>query len=239
MKNCPSCGAENLDLARFCDQCGTPLPPAAVIESVNAPTVEAPAAVLTMTCPECGASVLPGEAFCDTCGASLLNVIQPGAGTDLADQAGVSPTEPATSPPPVAVPQPVTAPAASPAPPAPPAWTDSHPPGRTSLAPARLIVVETSTAVPLPETAQALVGRSDPVSSFYPDVDLAPHNALHKGVGRRHMRLIIQNNHILMEDLDSTNGSFVNGSRLPPRTPQPLHDGDELRLGKLVLRVQL
>jgi len=44
---------------------------------------------------------------------------------------------------------------------------------------------------------------------------------------------------LLAEDLDSTNGSFLNGQKLQPRQPQPLKTGDELRLGKLILRVQV
>jgi pSer/pThr/pTyr-binding forkhead associated (FHA) protein len=40
----------------------------------------------------------------------------------------------------------------------------------------------------------------------------------------------------MAEDMDSTNGTLVNGQKLAPRQPHPLHDGDTIQLGKLILR---
>ena len=72
MITCPSCGAQNDDANRFCDQCGTrlevPANAATATDFASQPTAAA------ATCPSCGAVVLPGEAFCDSCGASLQNV---------------------------------------------------------------------------------------------------------------------------------------------------------------------
>lgn len=36
---------------------------------------------------------------------------------------------------------------------------------------------------------------------------------------------------LVLEDMGSTNGSFVNGTYVPPGAQQPLHDGDQLRFG--------
>jgi pSer/pThr/pTyr-binding forkhead associated (FHA) protein len=93
--------------------------------------------------------------------------------------------------------------------------------------------------LPLPESPLAVVGRADPVSNFYPDIDLSPYGALQGGVGRRHMQLKIEDNGVVAEDLDSTNGTALNGNKLVPRTPYPVRDGDELRLGTMVLQIQL
>ncbi|MEI8167659.1 MAG: FHA domain-containing protein, partial [Chloroflexales bacterium] len=65
------------------------------------------------------------------------------------------------------------------------------------------------------------------------------HGAIESGVGRRHARLFVQGGQILIEDLDSTNGTFRNGVRLAPRQPSPVANGDELRLGNLILAVQM
>lgn len=111
-------------------------------------------------------------------------------------------------------------------------------PARTTLAGAQLIVSATGAVLALPASTQALVGRADPVSNYFPEVDLATHGALENGVGRRHMQLLVQNGQIVAEDLDSTNGTFVNGQKLAAKTPHPLNNGDELRLGRLVLRLQ-
>jgi pSer/pThr/pTyr-binding forkhead associated (FHA) protein len=107
---------------------------------------------------------------------------------------------------------------------------------RTSLASSRLVVVATSAVLALPAGTQAVVGRGDPVSNFFPDVDLTPHGALDMGVGRRHVRLFIQSGQVMVEDLDSTNGTQVGGQRLAPRQPQPLRNGDRILLGQLELQ---
>jgi pSer/pThr/pTyr-binding forkhead associated (FHA) protein len=106
------------------------------------------------------------------------------------------------------------------------------------LAPAQLVVAASGAALPLPSATQAMVGRSDAVSNFYPDIDLTPYGALDQGVGRRHLRLFVQNGQALIEDLDSTNGTALNGQKLAPRQPQPLRDGDQILVGKLLLRFQ-
>jgi pSer/pThr/pTyr-binding forkhead associated (FHA) protein len=44
-----------------------------------------------------------------------------------------------------------------------------------------------------------------------------------------HARLVTQGDVIVLEDLGSTNGTFLNGE--PLRGPQPLHVGDSIRIG--------
>jgi len=57
-------------------------------------------------------------------------------------------------------------------------------------------------------------------------------------VSRRHARLIAQSSGFVLEDLGSTNGTFVNGERV--RTVTVLRPGDEIRLGEAVtLRYEL
>ena len=107
------------------------------------------------------------------------------------------------------------------------------------LAPARLVVVATNAVLPLPNSTQAVIGRADPVSKFFPDVDLTAYGALESGVGRRHARLAVEQGQLMVEDLDSTNGTLLNGQKLAARQPQPLKDGDQIQFGKLVLRIQL
>ena len=56
-------------------------------------------------------------------------------------------------------------------------------------------------------------------------------------VSRHHARLTLQDAGYFIEDLGSTNGSFVNGRRV--MTPTPLNPGDKLGLGDtVVLEVQ-
>ena len=46
---------------------------------------------------------------------------------------------------------------------------------------------------------------------------------------RAHARLVPQGEVIVLEDLGSTNGTYLNGE--PLRGPQPLHVGDSIRIG--------
>lgn len=90
-----------------------------------------------------------------------------------------------------------------------------------------------------PHTPGGLVlGRSDPRSAHGPDVDLADFGAAEAGVSRRHARLAADEAGTLtLTDLDSANGTRLNGQRLPPNLPGALQDGDEIRLGHLTLRI--
>jgi pSer/pThr/pTyr-binding forkhead associated (FHA) protein len=120
-----------------------------------------------------------------------------------------------------------------PTPPAPPA----APPAPRSLASVHLVLSNHNTTLPLPEAEQATVGRADPVSKFTPDIDLTSYDGLKSGVGRRHARFQMQNQQITIEDLDSTNGTFLNGRKLSPHTPYPLNNGDNLSLGNMAIIV--
>jgi len=59
-------------------------------------------------------------------------------------------------------------------------------------------------------------------------------------VSRKHARIVRRNGAYFIEDLGSTNGTFVNrGRRLLPGTPQVLSEGDEIIVGKTFLRFQI
>jgi pSer/pThr/pTyr-binding forkhead associated (FHA) protein len=81
-----------------------------------------------------------------------------------------------------------------------------------------------------------LIGREDAVSNIVPDVDLAPHGGEEGGVGRRHARITFSNGQYLIEDLNSINFTFVNKQKIAPKTPTPIKNGDEVRLGRVVLK---
>lgn len=54
-------------------------------------------------------------------------------------------------------------------------------------------------------------------------------------VSRRHARFFMQNENILVEDLGSTNGTFLNGERIS--SPQQLRAGDVITLGESIVLV--
>ncbi len=55
-------------------------------------------------------------------------------------------------------------------------------------------------------------------------------------VSRRHLRFSLRDGQILVEDLNSTNGTILNGQRLAPLRPVPLMSGASIILGDYFLR---
>jgi hypothetical protein len=80
------------------------------------------------------------------------------------------------------------------------------------------------------------IGRWDADGGIFPDVDLDSDDPEAK-VSRRHARITRRGEQYFIEDLGSTNGTFINrGRRLLPGDRQPLRDGDEVIVGKTFLR---
>ena len=83
---------------------------------------------------------------------------------------------------------------------------------------------------------EAQIGRWDADGGVFPDVDLDADDPEAK-VSRRHARITLREGQYFVEDLGSTNGTFINrGKRLMPGVRQPLNDGDEIIVGKTFLR---
>ena len=101
---------------------------------------------------------------------------------------------------------------------------------------ARLIVEADNQEFDLSGKDNIVIGREDAVSNIYPDVDLTPHGGEEGGVSRLHAHIFNDNGQYMLEDENSTNFTFLNRQRLSPKTPTPLHDNDEIRLGRVLLR---
>ena len=83
---------------------------------------------------------------------------------------------------------------------------------------------------------ESTIGRWDADNGIFPDIDLDTHDDDAK-VSRRHARIRRNNGSYFIEDLGSTNGTYVNrGRRLLPGNTQILNDGDEVIVGKTFLR---
>lgn len=56
-----------------------------------------------------------------------------------------------------------------------------------------------------------------------------------KQISRQHANLYVQGGQHLLEDLGSSNGTFINGTRITPRTPHPLTERDTFQIGPYLL----
>lgn len=90
------------------------------------------------------------------------------------------------------------------------------------------------------EKESNLLGRRDPMSNIFPEVDLSKFDPQTK-ISRKHARIWREGDVYMLEDLGSSNGtvlsSSINGSiRLLPRQPHVLSHGDKVKLGDTTLR---
>jgi pSer/pThr/pTyr-binding forkhead associated (FHA) protein len=82
-----------------------------------------------------------------------------------------------------------------------------------------------------------VIGRAHKAGA--PDIDLGPYGGSQAGVSRRHNRLLHQGNGWFVEDLGSTNGTFVNEVRIAPRQMMAVKNGDVIRCGQMELKFGL
>jgi len=221
-KTCPACGATVADDDEFCYACGADLTqvakvaapaPAAPAEPAAEKAAPAPTAEPAETAPSpaaptvAEAALAPAEETGRVCPACGAKV---SPGDTFCEHCGAAL---------------VTAIEAAPA----AIVTEAV------VAGPRLVVVASGVEIPLPAGKETLVGREDPYSGVYPEVDLTPHGGEDAGVSRRHFKLTPSGGGYTIEDLNSTNFTTVNRQRLQPGKPVALNDGDEIRAGNLRL----
>jgi hypothetical protein len=101
----------------------------------------------------------------------------------------------------------------------------------------RLEIDGAPTPILLHPKAETSIGRRDPATGTMPDVDLSAYAGYRLGVSRKHAIIRLKNHQLEIYDLGSSNGTSVNGVRLTPHQPHVLRDGDEVLLGKMMVRV--
>jgi hypothetical protein len=182
-------------------------------------------------CPNCGHRNRPGVLICENCGTNLVTGKTSVAGTRdlLREQEGSDTTASGTGP------LRGTAP-----------LVDTSEMKAVQAAGSHVfednmvlrIEIEGGTTPILVYPKQEIIfGRRDPTSGGMPDVDLTPYAGYRMGVSRRHAAIRLQDKRLDVSDLGSSNGTFLNGTRLSAHRPYQLRDGDEVRLGQMVMRV--
>ena len=102
-----------------------------------------------------------------------------------------------------------------------------------------LHLLDTGQVLPLAERNEFTIGRISEGQPIMPDIDLSPYQAYASGVSRLHAVIKREGNHVFLMDLDSANGTYVNGKRLNPNVEHTLKNGDVVALGKLKIQVLL
>ena len=183
-------------------------------------------------CQACGTENLVRSRFCDQCGTNLHS--------DAVHETDVPNPRPQTAETPLYRPASVTSIGVPPL--VPEVTPDSNGSGPLPSRTRATLTIERGDAVGTEYVIagrEANIGRWDADNGIFPDIDLDTVDQEAK-VSRRHARIIFRDGKYFVEDLGSTNGTYVNrGRRLLPGIPQVLADGDEIIVGKTFFRFQI
>ncbi len=182
-----------------------------------------------IACPSCRHSELEGELLCSRCGARLWMANE---------QTLTPPTTPApavaASDKPSTGPKLNTSAHTAPVPPPLDVVLGAAAPARTSDL--HLHLIDSGVAITLTGRTEFLVGRDG--GDSHPDVDLGPHGGQERGMSRRHATLRFDRGRVYLTDLGSANGTQLNGEALPAHLPTRVMNGDLIRFGKLMTRIE-
>jgi DNA-binding response OmpR family regulator/pSer/pThr/pTyr-binding forkhead associated (FHA) protein len=86
---------------------------------------------------------------------------------------------------------------------------------------------------------ELLIGRVTPTEMVFTGLDLTPFRGIEFGVSRHHAAIRQESDRLVIVDLGSGNGTYLNGVRLQPENPYRLTEGDRLQIGRLEMKVHL
>jgi hypothetical protein len=225
----------------YCDVCGAPIDataagqsaaPAAPPTTAPVPASEAPAPVSgVQLCPNCSTENVADALFCEACGYDFTTGTMPRSAVQLSPPDAALEAQPPTPTPNVSSPE-----AAKPDQPAAnvspelsfswvaevwidPAWYEAQ------ESPDALPSAGLPAIVPLRHTS-ILIGRKSKSRNINPDIDCEPDT----GTSRRQAQLTTDGTRWWVEDLGSSNGTFVGAASEPlPEDPIPVGPRRELR----------
>ncbi|MGZ9221480.1 MAG: FHA domain-containing protein [Anaerolineales bacterium] len=164
-------------------------------------------------CTNCQHKNVAGAMFCAECGAQLdgIDTLITQAITDeqIAEELKKKPT---------VRPEPTSAPINS--------WISLH-------------LMDSGKILPLASRNEFTLGRLSEGQPIMPDIDLTPYQAYASGVSRLHAVVKRDSNRVMVMDLGSSNGTYVNGRRINPHVEESLSHGDIVALGKLKIQILL
>jgi hypothetical protein len=100
-----------------------------------------------------------------------------------------------------------------------------------------LHLMDSGQILPLTERDEFTLGRISEGQPIMPDLDLSPYQAYASGVSRLHALLKRDGKRVILMDLGSANGTYVNGKRLTANVERLLSHGDVVALGKFKFQV--
>lgn len=88
-------------------------------------------------------------------------------------------------------------------------------------------------------TETLILGRIAPDGGETPVIDLRPFDAEEAGVSRKHALVKVEGDGVYLCDLQSANGTLLNGKRLEAHTFYPVYHHDQLVIGLMHVVIEL
>jgi pSer/pThr/pTyr-binding forkhead associated (FHA) protein len=165
-----------------------------------------------LTCPECGKHAFEGSLFCPECGATF-KFDEEKSKTDsipFVEEVGNIIEPPLVGKGSIPV---------------------------SNISSVSIIIPSSGRRIKIPLKEQLRIGRTDPERGIEPEVDLTQDDGAQAGISRLHASILSTSQGIAIMDLNSVNGTRVNGFQIPPNLPYALNSGDEVKLGDLLIHV--
>jgi pSer/pThr/pTyr-binding forkhead associated (FHA) protein len=244
MTTCPSCGTSVQADASFCGQCGFNLREAEAVSQTAPVASFESASTVSSSVPGSPSISASDPAFEIPVLSPLEPLVKPASLSELTAPPSEAVAEPTATPETGNTPDPVLAAESTPIP-DPAAGSPSAAPAIASSSPmssasgsqtqlqtqtARLLHVQTNTTVELPSTL-AVIHIGKPNDRIPPDVDVSgfPHSEI---VSRIHADIRVEGDIFYIEDVGSSNGTYINNAPLPSGNRHRLRPGDRIALGK-------
>jgi hypothetical protein len=164
-----------------------------------------------IVCPNCKHKNMSGTMFCDECGGQLVGRDAMITQTIITGQ--LDPKEVGYTPP------------------------QSYQSSAVADAWGTLHLLDTGQLLPLADRNEFTIGRISEGQPIMPDIDLSPYQAYASGVSRLHAVVKYDSQRVVIMDLGSANGTYVNGKRLVSNVEQIINHGDIIALGKLKIQI--
>jgi len=222
--SCPNCAAPVQTDATFCGQCGFNLQSSNQTKAEVTVATDIPSGMPSLVSPE---PLVQPEPLVVTTEVSEGNSSPPPAPISVPNQVVTS--QEASVPPP-AVAEPVTSGQVSPIPPAPSPTTQGSSRTQLQQQTAKLLHVQANTVIDLPLNLSVIhIGKSN--DRIPPDVDVSgfPNSEI---VSRIHADIRVEGDAYYIEDVGSSNGTYINNLPLLPGNRHRLRAGDRIALGK-------
>jgi FHA domain len=106
------------------------------------------------------------------------------------------------------------------------------------VAPTRFWLEYDRQFLPIEIKEMVVIGRRVDDAEDQPDINLLETFTKLEGISRRHLRIRRNGQIFHVSDLNSTNGTYLNGRRLLPHGERIVRDGDELKIARAPMRVR-